>query len=200
MSIPGNGACPPGQRGTRSGPGPHRPIDIDRTPFMIQTRRVSRKQVLRSIRNTRKPMPLGGSLRYALAPWCAPPACGVSSALAGHFTRGLPPCGSSVAASHWPWLSLNRRKKVGKASWGCQSPGNGPQLRGQRRCRSAPGWYRPIDIDRTPCMIGSRLFNGERVRQHIRNARKPMPRGLPPGGSAFSGIPGCLPFPSPEPL
>ncbi|MEY3172264.1 MAG: hypothetical protein RLZZ436_177 [Planctomycetota bacterium] len=47
----------------------------------------------------RTPMPLGGSLRYALAPWCAPPACGVSSALAGHFTRGLPPCGSFVAAT-----------------------------------------------------------------------------------------------------
>ena len=38
---PGNGACPPGQCRTRSGPGPHRPIDIDRTPFMTETRRVN---------------------------------------------------------------------------------------------------------------------------------------------------------------
>ena len=29
-------------------------------------------------------------------------------------------------AGQWHWLSLNRRKKVGKASRGCQSPGNGP--------------------------------------------------------------------------
>jgi hypothetical protein len=40
--------------------------------------------------------------------------------------------------------------------------------------------YRPIDIDRTPCMIGSRRFNGERVLQSMRNTKKPMPLGGSP--------------------
>jgi hypothetical protein len=45
------------------------------------------------------------------------------------------------------------QKNREKASSGCQSPGNGPQPRGQRRNRNAPGCYRPIDIDRSPRMI-----------------------------------------------
>ena len=39
------------------------------------------------------------------------------------------------------------------------------------------GRYRPIDIDRSPGMIGSRRFNGERVLQSIRNTRKSRPLG-----------------------
>ncbi|MEY3172492.1 MAG: hypothetical protein RLZZ436_405 [Planctomycetota bacterium] len=49
----------------------YRPIDIDRTPCMIGSRRFNGERVL----------------------VCAS-ACGVSGALAGHFTRGMPPCGS----------------------------------------------------------------------------------------------------------
>jgi hypothetical protein len=37
--------------------------------------------------------------------------------------------------------------------------------------------YRPIDIDRTPCMFGSRRFNGKRVLQGMLNTKKPMPQG-----------------------
>ena len=39
--------------------------------------------------------------------------------------------------------------------------------------------YRPIDIDRSPGMIGSRRFNGERVLQSIRTTRKSRPLGVP---------------------
>jgi hypothetical protein len=49
----------------------YRPIDIDRTPCIIGSRRFNGERVL----------------------VCAS-ACGVSGVLAGHFTRGLPPCGS----------------------------------------------------------------------------------------------------------
>ncbi|MEY3172276.1 MAG: hypothetical protein RLZZ436_189, partial [Planctomycetota bacterium] len=66
----------------------YRPIDIDRTPCMIGWRRFNGERVL-----------------------VCDSACGVSGVLAGHFTRGLPPCGSCVAAAHWHWLSLNQRKK-----------------------------------------------------------------------------------------
>ncbi|MEY3173051.1 MAG: hypothetical protein RLZZ436_964 [Planctomycetota bacterium] len=40
--------------------------------------------------------------------------------------------------------------------------------------------YQPIDIDRTPCMMGSRRFNGERVLPSMRNTRRPMPLGGSP--------------------
>jgi hypothetical protein len=49
MSMPGNGACPRGQRRTRSGPGLNRPIDIDRTPLRLETRRVNGNLGLQSI-------------------------------------------------------------------------------------------------------------------------------------------------------
>ena len=39
--------------------GRYRPIDIDRTPFRIETRRFNGERVLQSIRNTRKSTPLG---------------------------------------------------------------------------------------------------------------------------------------------
>ncbi|MEY3175950.1 MAG: hypothetical protein RLZZ436_3864 [Planctomycetota bacterium] len=63
MSIRGNGACPRGERRSRSSPGRQRPIDIGRTPFMIETTRVNRKRVLQHIRSSRMSRPLGGSPR-----------------------------------------------------------------------------------------------------------------------------------------
>ncbi|MEY3173071.1 MAG: hypothetical protein RLZZ436_984 [Planctomycetota bacterium] len=42
------------------------------------------------------------------APWCAAPGRGVSGALAGHFTRRLPPGGSWVLTSHFRLSSLAR--------------------------------------------------------------------------------------------
>ncbi|MEY3172910.1 MAG: hypothetical protein RLZZ436_823 [Planctomycetota bacterium] len=41
----------------------------------------------------------GGSPRLRLRTLVRTPVCGVGSALAGHFTRGLPPCGSVRAAA-----------------------------------------------------------------------------------------------------
>jgi hypothetical protein len=100
-------------------------------------------------------------------------ACGVSSALAGHFTRGLPPCGSCVAAARWHWLSLNRREK-----WERRAGDVNPPVTVRSRAAGAHQVrYRPIDIDRTPAMTGAKRFNGERVLQGIRNTRKSMPLG-----------------------
>ncbi|MGV2334352.1 MAG UNVERIFIED_CONTAM: hypothetical protein LVR18_09625 [Planctomycetaceae bacterium] len=47
---------------------------------------------------------------------------------------------------------------------GMSIPGNGPRPRRKRRSRSrSEERYRPIDIDRSPGMIGARRFSGERV-------------------------------------
>ena len=72
----------------------YRPIDIDRTPCMIGSRHFNGERVLVCVS-----------------------ACGVSGALAGFFTRGLPPCGSCVVAAQWHWLSLNRRKSGKGEQW-----------------------------------------------------------------------------------
>ncbi|MGV2337515.1 MAG UNVERIFIED_CONTAM: hypothetical protein LVR18_26675 [Planctomycetaceae bacterium] len=46
--------------------------------------------------------------------------------------------------------------------------------------QGGPVWYRPIDIDRSPRMVGATRFIGETVLHSIRNARKPMAfRGSP---------------------
>ncbi|MGV2337747.1 MAG UNVERIFIED_CONTAM: formylglycine-generating enzyme family protein [Planctomycetaceae bacterium] len=53
-----------------------------------------------------------------------------------------------------PERSGRSRKNATRASGGCRSPGNGDaRPRGQCGSRSAPGRYRPIDIDRTPSDI-----------------------------------------------
>jgi hypothetical protein len=67
--------------------------------------------------------------------------------------EGLPPNGPGV-------LSIAAKQPL-MASGGCQSPGNRPYPRGQYRIRSAPRRHRPIDIDRSPCMIGSIPCNGD---------------------------------------
>jgi hypothetical protein len=54
------------------------------------------------------------------------------------------------AFAKWHWPSLSRRKTAFKASSGCRSPGNVPLSFCESRSRNAPGWYRPIDIDRSP--------------------------------------------------
>ena len=48
------------------------------------------------------------------------------------------------SAAQWHWLSLNHRKKLEKASSGCQSPDIGASSRGHRRNRNAPRWDRPM--------------------------------------------------------
>ncbi|MEY3173146.1 MAG: hypothetical protein RLZZ436_1060, partial [Planctomycetota bacterium] len=69
----------------------------------------------------------GGSPRLRFRTLVRTPARGVSSALPGHFTRGLPPCGScdfgiaiaeimsGRAEAQWPWLSGTTRCRAGEA-------------------------------------------------------------------------------------
>jgi hypothetical protein len=68
---------------------------------------------------------------------------------------------SHTAAAQVHWLSLKHRKTAVKASGGCQSTVSGPLLFCKRRSMIAPGWYRPIDIDRSPCMIEAGHFTRE---------------------------------------
>ncbi|MEY3174574.1 MAG: hypothetical protein RLZZ436_2488 [Planctomycetota bacterium] len=73
----------------------YRPIDIDRTPCMIGSRRFKGERVLVCVS-----------------------ACGVSGVLAGFFTRGLPPCGSCVVAAHWHLaFSQSPQKSVKGEQW-----------------------------------------------------------------------------------
>jgi hypothetical protein len=71
-------------------------------------------------------------------------------------------------------------QKAVKASGGCQSPGNSLSPPGQRRSRTAPGCYRPIDIDRSPGMIGSGRFMSRRGGSPRANVpANAMPAPLP---------------------
>ncbi|MEY3174170.1 MAG: hypothetical protein RLZZ436_2084, partial [Planctomycetota bacterium] len=97
------------------------------------------------------------------------PARGVSSALPGHFTRGLPPCGSWVLTSHFRLSSRGRDP----AQQELRPPGNascqkaraiGCQSRVTVRARATntvSGTHRPIDIGRSPhCVFVARSGRG----------------------------------------
>jgi hypothetical protein len=86
--------------------------------------------------------------------------CTISaSGLAGAFAKGLPSDGIEV-------LCIAAKKRLRRA--GDFSPAVTVCNRaGSAAAGAHQGRYRPIDIDRSPGVIGSRRFNAKRVLQNI---------------------------------
>ncbi|MGV2335354.1 MAG UNVERIFIED_CONTAM: hypothetical protein LVR18_14975 [Planctomycetaceae bacterium] len=129
-------------RRNRNAPWCYRPIHIDRSPCMTTKKRSGR----------------AGDVNPPVT------VCNRAASVATGTHRASP------ADRHRP-LALHDHKKAVKASGECQSPATSAPRR-HRRNRNAPGCYRPIDIDRSPCMT-TKSGQGERGCQSPGNSPPP---------------------------
>jgi hypothetical protein len=98
----------------------------------------------------------GAELRTGLTgrKGCKAGGPGISSRAGGTGLTGRNRKSRSPAERPISLALTQSSQKSAMASGGCQSPGNSPLSFRHRRSRIAPGWYRPIDIDRSPSGTG----------------------------------------------